>query len=66
MKSGNLNFLEPSGPLQDRNGAALTFTRSKNLQTQGKYRSKEETMEIKTGDNGGGLNNVYVLWSPLL
>ena len=26
MKSGNLNFLEPSGPLQACNGAALTFT----------------------------------------
>jgi len=25
MKSGNLNFLEPSGPLQDCNGTALHF-----------------------------------------
>ena len=25
MKSGNLNFLEPSGPLQACNGTALTF-----------------------------------------
>jgi len=25
MKSGNLNFLEPSGPLQARNGTALPF-----------------------------------------
>jgi hypothetical protein len=25
MKSGNLNFLEPSGPLQDCNGTALAF-----------------------------------------
>jgi len=25
MKSGNLNFLEPSGPLQACNGAALAF-----------------------------------------
>ena len=25
MKSGNLNFLEPSGPLQTSNGAALPF-----------------------------------------
>jgi len=25
MKSGNLNFLEPSGPLQASNGAALPF-----------------------------------------
>ena len=26
MKSGNINFLEPSGPLQACNGTALTFT----------------------------------------
>ena len=26
MKSGNLDFLEPSGPLQACNGTALTFT----------------------------------------
>ena len=26
MKSGNLNLLEPSGPLQACNGTALTFT----------------------------------------
>jgi hypothetical protein len=26
MKSGNLNFLEPSGPLQACNGTALHFT----------------------------------------
>jgi len=26
MKSGNLNFLEPSGPLQACNGTALAFT----------------------------------------
>ena len=25
MKSGNPNFLEPSGPLQDCNGTALPF-----------------------------------------
>ena len=25
MKSGNINFLEPSGPLQACNGAALRF-----------------------------------------
>jgi len=27
MKSGNLNFLEPSGPLQACNGTALTYSR---------------------------------------
>jgi hypothetical protein len=29
MKSGNLNFLEPSGPLQACKGTALTFTKLK-------------------------------------
>jgi len=28
MKSGNLNFLEPSGPLQACNGTALALTKS--------------------------------------
>ena len=30
MKSGNLNFLEPSGPLQASNGTALPFTADTN------------------------------------
>jgi hypothetical protein len=47
-------------------GLLYLSTRCNNLQAQGKYRSKEESMEIKTGDNGGGLKNVYVFWSPLL
>jgi hypothetical protein len=29
MKSGNLNFLEPSGPLQACDGIALPFTSNK-------------------------------------
>jgi len=29
MKSGNLNFLEPSGPIQACNGTAYLFTFSK-------------------------------------
>jgi len=33
MKSGNLNFLEPSAPLQARNGTALPFLTSFLLQT---------------------------------
>jgi len=31
MKSGNLNFLEPSGPLQACNGTALTFYSLRNI-----------------------------------
>ena len=31
MKSGNLNFLEPSGPLQARNGTALPYIISENV-----------------------------------
>jgi len=30
-KSGNLNFLEPSGPLQVCNGTALLLARSNNV-----------------------------------
>jgi hypothetical protein len=30
MKSGNLNFLEPSGSLQARNGTALPFLTAPN------------------------------------
>jgi hypothetical protein len=30
MKSGNLNFLEPSGPFQACNGTALPFTYGNN------------------------------------
>ena len=31
MKSGNLNFLEPSGPLQASNGTALPYIYDKRL-----------------------------------
>jgi len=34
MKSGNLNFLEPSGPLQACNGTAAAFTQKWNETTQ--------------------------------
>ena len=34
MKSGNLNFLEPSGPLQACNGTALSLTYSLLLETE--------------------------------
>ena len=34
MKSGNLNFLEPSGPLQACNGTALPFTHNTGLNGQ--------------------------------
>jgi len=37
MKSGNLNFLKPSGPLQASNGTALPFTAELN----GYYGRKE-------------------------
>ena len=32
MKSGNFNFLEPSGPLQACNGTALTFYITNNVE----------------------------------
>ena len=37
MKSGNLNFLEPSGPLQAYNGTDLPFTLFLALLLNGKF-----------------------------
>jgi len=39
MKSGNLNFLEPCGPLQACNGTALFFNKKLRIEAEG-YRSK--------------------------
>jgi hypothetical protein len=42
MKSGNLNFLEPSGPLQACNGTAAAFSAvfTQTILTQGKETRK--------------------------
>ena len=40
MKSGNLNFLEPSGPLQACNGTALPFYFLYNSGGRGRYTSR--------------------------
>jgi len=46
MKPGNLNFLEPSGPLQACNGAALPLPLLQHVVSatlaEGGYKSKEE------------------------
>jgi hypothetical protein len=53
MKSGNLNFLEPPGPLQACNGTALLFTyfntsfknRKKNRRTEERVQRRNERKE---------------------
>jgi len=37
MKSENLNFLEPSGPLQSCNGTALPLPNAEHIQTLPRY-----------------------------
>jgi hypothetical protein len=48
MKSGNLNFLEPSGPLQACNGTVLSL-----LKALGPYSTTEHA-------NGANVNLVYL------
>jgi len=49
MKSGNLNFLEPSGPLSVCNGTALPFFLAV---YEEKAQGKEKvTLEDQNGDN---------------
>jgi hypothetical protein len=49
MKSGNLNFLEPSGPLQACDGTALPFTFLPGVKTEGDIRKR-----FSGGGGGGG------------
>jgi hypothetical protein len=48
MKSGNLNFLEPSGPLRACNGTALSLLKILQL----KHNTKEEALLQLGGNNG--------------
>jgi len=48
MKSGNLNFLEPSGPLQARNGTALPLPFSYKLR---KDQENREGMKFNCVDH---------------
>jgi len=41
MKSGNLNFLEPSGPLQSCNGTALPFYQHVEISSTGNERRSD-------------------------
>jgi hypothetical protein len=49
MKSGNLNFLEPSGPLQACNGTALPFNNNNNkfLETNVIMKEAEKILKYK-------------------
>ena len=47
MKSGNLNFLEPSGPLQACNGTALPFYSSDDPHVQCCSRGNRQTMVVR-------------------
>jgi hypothetical protein len=40
LKSGSLNLLEPSGPVQACNGIALTFTNKGSVTGLGRYLDK--------------------------
>jgi len=51
MKSGNLNFLEPSGPVQACNGSALPFTHT----VEPNYISPSSTVGIQLN-----VSNLYV------
>jgi len=46
MKSGNINFLEPSGPLQACNGTALHFTYAGNTESALKKGSEFKNQNI--------------------
>ena len=63
MKSGNLNFLEPSGPLKACNGTALRFTFTVYISTKHflsqytvvctvTYKLNLRVLEIAQNDNG--------------
>ena len=53
MKSGNLNFLEPSGPLQACNGTALPFTYP-TLQ-----KNEDEEIDASVSYNGCGKSKLH-------
>jgi hypothetical protein len=59
MKSGNLNFLEPSGPLHSCNGTALPFTEGPG--DRGQYCGKKR-FETRCG-SCDRFECVYAHWS---
>ena len=58
MKSGNLNFLEPSGSLQACNGTALPFTLSVELQ---QLRREDRCSHPSSVENNNSRNNASAL-----
>jgi len=59
MKSANFIFLEPSGPLQARNGIALTFTLGKDMILYNYFTEKfhASKLDAKLFLILGGVNN---------
>jgi hypothetical protein len=60
MKSGSLNLLEPSGPVQACNGIALPFTKKTNedkLHTVGKESFQHLTFLKRTSQTNKNLSN---------
>jgi hypothetical protein len=48
LKSGSINLLEHSGPVQARNGIALTFTQSDLRKIKRKKKGKEKAESMAT------------------
>jgi hypothetical protein len=55
MKAGNLNFLEPSGPVQACNGIALPFTREIGLEASA---DKTKYMVMSRDQNAGRIHSM--------
>jgi len=58
MKSGNINFLEPSGPVQACNGTALHFYTDIYLCIDGMYSSSGTELPLMV-ESYGLLNDIF-------
>jgi len=67
MKSGNLNFLEPSGPLQVCNGTALLFYLHVMMlyNIMGMSHLKAEHMPVVMHNKTSGLRTVFFICHTL-
>ena len=66
MKSGNLNFLEPSGPPQACNGTALPFTSLMNGVTMKIVHSKLELRFYTTAQEYESSTHILYSWSHVV
>jgi len=73
MKSGNLNFLEPSGPLQACNGTALPFypfirvSRGLKVEESGSDSKKKKRQKVSLHRHihtGCGSSKILTRWVP--